>query len=57
MFRVTDAATGRPIDGALVGFPELGLFRLTNAPGIAQIVGILPGTRTVEVTMLGYGKA
>jgi hypothetical protein len=55
--RVTDAATGRPIEGAQVGFPDLGLFRLAAASGIAQILDIPPGPRTLEVTMLGYGKA
>ncbi len=55
--RITDAATGRPIGGAQVGFPELALFRLANDAGIAQIVGIPPGARTLEVSMLGYGKA
>src|SRR5688572_19304574 len=51
--RVTDAATGLPIGGAQVGFPELPLFRLANDAGIAQIVDIPPGVRTLEVTMLG----
>jgi hypothetical protein len=55
--RVTDAATGLPIGGAQVGFPELALFRVANAAGIAQIVGIPPGSRVLEVTMLGYGTA
>jgi hypothetical protein len=55
--RITDAATGLPIGGAQVGFPELALFSLANDAGIAQIVGIPPGSRTLEVTMLGYGKA
>jgi hypothetical protein len=55
--RVIDAATGLPIEGAQVGFPEIGLTRLANDAGIAQIVSIPPGVRTLEVTMLGYGKA
>jgi hypothetical protein len=55
--RVTDAATGMPIGGAQVAFPELALFSLANDAGFAQIVGIPPGARTLELTMLGYGKA
>ena len=54
---VTDAATGLPLAGAQVGFPELALFTLANGAGVAQIVRIPPGMRTLEVSMLGYGKA
>jgi hypothetical protein len=55
--RITDAGTGLPVGGAQVGFPDLGLFVLANDAGIAQIVRIPPGMRTLEVTMLGYGEA
>jgi hypothetical protein len=55
--RVTDAATGLPIGGAQVGFPELALFRIASSTGVALIVGIPPGTHVLEATMLGYGKA
>ena len=55
--RVVDASTRAPIAGAQVGFPDLKLFVLTNAKGLAEITQVPPGDRSLEVTMLGYGIA
>jgi hypothetical protein len=55
--RVTDALTGNPLAAARVGFPELNLFQLSNANGVAQIAGVPAGIHNLEVTMFGYGRA
>lgn len=55
--RVFDASTKAPIAGAQVGFPDLDLFVLTDSTGLAEITGVLPGDRTLEATMLGFGTA
>ena len=55
--RVLDAATGLPLAGVLVGFPELELFGLTNPEGEAMLTAIPPGDHVLEVSLLGYGPA
>ena len=42
-FQVTDASTGEPVDGAMVGFPALNLFVLSDEAGNAVLPGIPPG--------------
>lgn len=54
---VYDAADGRRLEAALVGFPELSRFNLTNAAGTAVLTDLPAGEYTLEVTVLGYGKA
>jgi hypothetical protein len=56
-FQVTDASTGEPVAGAMVGFPALKLFVLSDVAGNAVLPEIPPGDRVLEVTMLGYGAA
>jgi hypothetical protein len=56
-FQVTDAATGEPVSGARVGFPELRLFVLSNVDGNAVLAEIPPGGHVLEVTMQGFGDA
>ena len=53
--RIVDAATFEPIVGAAVNFPELELYALSDAAGVATVRGIPPGNHAIEVTMLGYG--
>jgi hypothetical protein len=55
--RVTDAADGQVIAGAIVGFPALEHFGLTNTAGDALLTGIRPGDHVLQVTMFGYGDA
>ena len=54
---MTDASTGEPVDGAMVGFPALNLFVLSDEAGNAVLPGIPPGNPGFQVTMLGFGDA
>jgi hypothetical protein len=56
-FRVTDAISDLPIPGARVGFPELDLFALADADGVAALTTIPAGAYVLEVTMDGYATA
>ena len=56
-FRVTDVISDLPIPGARVGFPELDLFALSDADGLAVLTTIPAGTHVLEVTMDGYATA
>lgn len=52
--RVTDAATGSPVDGALVDIVDTQLSDKTGADGRFTLHGVPEGTHTVEVRRLGY---
>lgn len=53
--RVIGVDTGQPLAGAHVTFPDLALFWITDASGVARVTGIPPGEHRFEVTLLGYG--
>jgi len=52
--RVTDAATGRPVSGAMVRIQETSLGNITNDEGFYFVNEVLPGLQNVEASMLGY---
>ena len=52
--RVTDAATGKPLIGAVVSVPDSRRDALTDREGSFRIGGLSAGTYTVEVSDLGY---
>ncbi len=55
--RVVDAATGRPIVGADVRLPELGLLTRTDRDGEYRLRGIVAGQHRLRVTSPGYRPA
>jgi len=52
--RVIDAASGEPLPGANVVIQGTSLGAATDADGDYFIINILPGTYSVEATMIGY---
>jgi hypothetical protein len=54
---VTDEASGEPVAGAGVAFPELGSSGVTDDTGEAVVTDIPEGTWLVLITGLGYGSA
>jgi TonB-linked SusC/RagA family outer membrane protein len=53
---VTDAATGQPLAGASVSIVGTPLGTITGATGRFSIANVPPGSRTVRVSMIGYGS-
>ena len=52
--RVTDAATGEPVVGAVVRLDEDYLWAVTDAKGAFSFEAVEPGTYTLETSNLGY---
>ncbi|MCB0637392.1 MAG: TonB-dependent receptor [Lewinella sp.] len=52
--RITDADTGRPLAGATVGVPALGLGTATDTRGYYRLPGLEPGRYTIKASYLGY---
>lgn len=53
--RVYDAATGAPIEGAVVELAGSGFGAVTNAEGAFRLRGVLPGAHRIQVRHLAYG--
>lgn len=51
---VTDAVTGKPLQGALVSVVEQQCVATTDADGMYLIEGLLPGQLTIACTLNGY---
>jgi hypothetical protein len=54
---VFDAADSRRLEAALVGFPDLSRFSLTDSSGTARLQDLPAGDYRLEVTVLGYDRA
>jgi hypothetical protein len=54
--RVTDNETERPIEGAILSLPLVGLQALSDAQGYFLIPDVPPGDYSLEIHHIGYGE-
>jgi TonB-dependent starch-binding outer membrane protein SusC len=54
--QVIEAATQRPLEGALITVVGAGVSTLTNEQGNYLLTGVPAGERTVRVQLIGYGQ-
>jgi TonB-dependent starch-binding outer membrane protein SusC len=53
--RVTDAQTNQPVVNAVISLSGAALRAITNSAGEYRLAGVPAGSRTVSVSMIGYG--
>lgn len=55
--RVLADSTERPVAGARIEFPQLGLSAVSDSAGRFRIAGIAPGVHALQVRVIGFGPA